>query len=99
MSTYYFVLCEGHMERSDAASKLVGGNVVPLADSDATLLKFLVWHKGCRLRVVDEHADEVTDEGNRYTEWTEENVNAMFERPTATHTLTAATGNPSGPER
>jgi hypothetical protein len=76
MSTYYAVVCDKHMERTDAASRSGGGiGNVDLCDSKHTLKPFLVAHQGCPLRCISEHQDEYYD--TTYQDWTELNVYDM----------------------
>lgn len=76
MSTYYAVVCDKHMERTDAASRSCGGiGNVHIGDSKYTLKPFLIAHQGCALRCISEHKDEYSDE--RYQDWTELNVYDM----------------------
>ena len=77
MSTYYFLICDRHREVTDAASD-GGGGIGHLANSPHTLLPFIVSHHGCSLRVISEHDPEVADDFRGYTEWTEENLEAML---------------------
>lgn len=76
MSTYYFLVCEDHKERCDAASKLASNGVCQLCDSDVTLLPFIVQHSGCNVRIASEHEDDIYE----YLEWTKGNVDDLYAR-------------------
>jgi hypothetical protein len=76
MSTYYYLVCDKHKERTDAASRTAGGGVCHLADSVHTLLRFIVAHDGCQLRSVNEHTNDAYD--SQFSDWDEENVEAMY---------------------
>lgn len=56
MSTYYFVVCDEHCVRCDAASRLAGGSVCGLGHS-FMLPTFLVAHENCGVRLTSEHED------------------------------------------
>ena len=71
MSTYYFIVCDDHKERTDAASRTAGGHC-HLANSSTTLLPFIIAHCGCRVRIVHEHEDD--SYGDEFREWEEENI-------------------------
>ena len=71
MSTYYKIVCDDHMERTDAASRTAGGHCF-LSDGKRTLLPFIIAHCGCRIRIVSEHDDDYHDED--FQEWKEEGV-------------------------
>lgn len=73
MSTYYYMVCDKHREKTDAASH--GGCIGPLCDSPHTLLPFIVTHCGCPVRIISEHSEDAYDSG--YTEWTKDNLQAM----------------------
>ena len=75
MSTYYFIVCDKHKERTDAASHTMAGIGCRLGDSDTTLNPFIVAHAGCPVRIVSEHEDDSYDES--FADWTEENVREM----------------------
>ena len=75
MSTYYYMVCGKHLERTYAASGTAGGIGNHLADSPHTLLPFIVAHAGCPVRIVSEHEDDSHDE--RFEDWTESNVRDM----------------------
>lgn len=70
MSTYYFLICDDHRERTDAASSAAGG--CALADGPHTLIPFIIAHCGCNVRIVSEHDEEGCSDD--YEDWTEENV-------------------------
>lgn len=77
MSTYYFLVCDKHMERTDACSWTAWGiGKSPMGDSQDTLGPFIVAHHGCNLRCVSEH-DYDADNPN-YKDWTSANVEEMF---------------------
>ena len=77
MSTYYFMVCDEHKERTDAASRTAGG-YCPLGDSDVTLIPFIIQHSYCRgkVRIVSEHDDDSCDES--FTDWTRETVDKIY---------------------
>jgi hypothetical protein len=75
MSTYYYIVCDKHMERTDAASRTAGGIGCHLADSEYTLLPFIVAHAGCPVRIVSEHENDSYDD--RFEDWTDSNVEDM----------------------
>jgi len=70
MSTYYFIVCDDHRERTDAASSAAGG--CALADGPHTLIPFIIAHHGCNVRIVSEHDEEGFSDD--YEDWTQENV-------------------------
>ncbi len=71
MSTYYALVCDKHRESVTAASWSCGG--IGGMGAERVFPHFLVGHRRCTLRVVDEHQWEYGD----YTDWTDENVEAM----------------------
>lgn len=75
MSTYYYMVCDKHMERTDAASRSAGG-IGPLCDSPHTLLPFIVDHAGCPVRIVSEHERDSYED--RFEDWTAANVDDMM---------------------
>lgn len=75
MSTYYYMVCDKHMERTDAASR-GGGGIGHLADSEHTLLSFIVEHAGCPVRIVSEHERDSYED--RYEDWTAANLDDML---------------------
>lgn len=75
MSTYYFMVCDKHKERTPAASWTMMGIGCRLGDSDTTLNPFIVAHAGCLVRIVSEHENDAYDES--FSDWTEENVMKM----------------------
>jgi hypothetical protein len=70
-----YIVCDKHLERTDAASKTSGGRGCHLADSKYTLLPFIVAHAGCPIRIVSEHDADSHDE--KFTDCTEDNVADM----------------------
>lgn len=78
MSTYYFMVCDTHTERTDAASRTAGNIGCHMGDSEETLLPFIVAHVGCQVRILSGDAPEVYD--CRFAIWTKENVEAMAMR-------------------
>lgn len=73
MATYYYLICDNHREKCDAASRSAGG-VGHLCDSSKVLPHFLYTHAGCTLRVISEHQE---DEEFSYKEWSKENLDEM----------------------
>lgn len=71
MSTYFKLVCDKHKERTDCASRTLGG-WCSLADSEITLIPFLIAHCGCNLRCVSEHEDDAYSDSFR--DWTSELV-------------------------
>ena len=71
MSTYYFLVCDDHLERTDAAS-LAAGGPCHLGDSDKTLLSFIIAHAGCLVRIVREDEDSAFNKN--YRDWTAETL-------------------------
>ncbi len=62
MSTYYYMICDNHKERTDAASRTFGGHC-SLADGSETLLPFIISHSECNVRIASEHnEDSYSDE-------------------------------------
>ena len=76
MSTYYYLVCDKHKERTDAASCTAGGGVCHLADSPETLLPFIVAHDGCTLRSVNEHTNDAYD--SQFADWDDQNWQEMY---------------------
>ena len=77
MSTYYYMVCDKHLERTDACSRTAGGiGQSALGDSRETLGPFIVVHAGCPVRIVSEHESDSYEE--RFTDWTAENVYDMY---------------------
>ena len=70
MSTYYFMVCDTHKEKTDAASRTAGG-YCPLGDSDTTLTPFIIAHAGCDVRIISEHEAEAAVYDSYY-HWTPE---------------------------
>jgi hypothetical protein len=74
VSAYFYLVCLDCGEYCDGASRLAGGGVCHLADSDKLLPSFLVVHAQCRdggsgrLQVASEHAEEF--ENGTWREWT-----------------------------
>lgn len=75
MSTYYYLVCDRHEERTDAASQTTVGKGCRYGDSDETLYPFIVTHCRCKVRIVSEHDD---DDALDFEEWTAENANEMY---------------------
>lgn len=76
MSTYYYMVCDKPLERTDACSRTFGGiGQAALCDSQKTLGPFIVTHRGCPVRIVSEYEDDSSDE--RFKDWTAENVEEM----------------------
>jgi hypothetical protein len=82
LSTYYFIVCDTHMERTDAASKTSGGIGCHLDASKHTLLPFIVAHHGCPVRIVSENSEASSSES--FTDWTESNVHEMAHKKRTT---------------
>ena len=77
MSTYYYMVCDKHLERTAVCSRTAGGiGWNDLGDSRETLGPFAVTHCGCPVRIVSEHEDDAYDE--RFKDWTAENVVEMY---------------------
>lgn len=77
MSTYYYMVCDKHLERTDACSRTAGGiGQSALGDSPETLGPFIVTHCGCPVRIVSEHENDSYDE--RFKDWTAKNVDDMY---------------------
>ena len=77
MSTDYYLVCDKHLERTDACSRTaccMGQSA--LNDSRETLGPFMVTHHGCPIRIVSEHEGDAYDE--RFKDWTAENVDDMY---------------------
>ena len=70
MSTYYYIVCDDHKERTPAASRTVGG-CCNLADGDATLIPFIITHHGCNVRIINEHEDDSYSKD--FGEWGKDN--------------------------
>ncbi len=75
MSTYYYMVCDKHKERTDAASRTFFGIGCHLADSVHTLLPFIVAHAGCPVRIVSEHEDAAYSDD--FEDWDADNVQDM----------------------
>ena len=76
MSTCYYMVCDKHLERTAACTRIsIGIGQHPLQDSLITLGPFIVSHHGCPVRIVWEHEDDAFNE--RFTDWTAENVYEM----------------------
>lgn len=71
MSTYYKLVCDDHMECSDAASRTAGGWCF-FGYGDETLVPFIIAHCGCRVRIINEHDDDWA----KHREWRGEEVDA-----------------------
>lgn len=71
MSTFYYIVCDGHKERCEAAAR-TGGGTGPLGDSDVTLPAFIVTHADCPVRIVGEAHPDANRED--YKDWDAENV-------------------------
>ena len=61
MSTYYYMVCDDHKERTWAASRTAGG-CCGLGDSDITLIPFIIAHSECNVRIVSESHDDSYDD-------------------------------------
>jgi hypothetical protein len=77
LSTYYFIVCDDHKERTDAASRSAGGYGA-LVDSPKTLTAFIIAHCGCKIRIVSEYEDAGYSEDFR--DWTSETVSEEITR-------------------
>ncbi len=75
MSTYYYIICEDCKERTDAASRTVGG-YCHLGYSQYTLLPFIISHSNHSVRIVSEHDDEAY--GDEYVSWDDINAKDMY---------------------
>jgi hypothetical protein len=75
LSTYYYMICDGHKERTQAASRTMMGIGTHLCDSEFTLLAFIVAHAGCPVRIVSEHEYEAYSDD--YEDWTRDNYSEM----------------------
>lgn len=69
MSTYYALICDKCKEGVHAASW--GGGGIDSMGTDAVVPKFLIGHRRCALRVVDEHQHEYDE----YNDWNDEDAN------------------------
>ena len=77
MSTYYYIVCDKHHERTDACSRTAGGiGQSALGYSQETLGPFIVTHHGCPVRIVSEHEADSYEE--QFKDWTAENVYEMY---------------------
>ena len=77
MSTYYYMVCDKHLERTDFCSRTAGGiGQAALGDSPETLGPFAVTHCGCPVRIVSEYENDSYDA--RFKDWTAENVDEMY---------------------
>lgn len=77
MSTYYYIVCDKHLERTSACSRTAAGiGQSALGDSPETLGPFIVTHHRCQVRIVSEHDADAYEE--RYKDWTAENVDEMY---------------------
>ena len=73
MSTYYYLVCDKHLERTPACSRSAGGiGNSELGDSQETLKPFITTHAGCPVRIISEHEADANDE--RFADWSKENV-------------------------
>ncbi len=77
MSTYYFIVCDDCMEITDAASRTAGG-YCHLANSNETLLPFIIAHGEHKTRIINEHNDDYCT--GDYFEWTEDNIKEQIEK-------------------
>lgn len=73
MSTYYAVICDQHRESVSAVSW--GGGGVNGMDRENVLPRFLLGHRRCTLRIVDEHQHEYSE----YTSWEAENADDLLD--------------------
>ncbi len=78
MSTYYFLVCDDHKEITDAASRSMSGPC-HLANSDKTLIPFIITHHGCKVRIVSEHESEL--DSDEFKEWTPSEIEALYLTP------------------
>lgn len=76
MSTFYYLVCDKHLERTDACARTAGSLGSPLEDSEATLGPFIVAHHGCPVRIVSENDDDSYED--KFIDWTKENVEEMY---------------------
>jgi hypothetical protein len=67
MNTYYYILCNDCKEKTPAASRTAGG-VCHLADSENTLLPFIIAHSDHNVAIVSEHTIELHDPNYGYVE-------------------------------
>ena len=74
MRTYYYMACDDHMEITDAASDKAEG-CFHMGNSEDTLLPFIIYHAGCKVRIISEHQNESWN--FTYREWTTENAEEM----------------------
>lgn len=72
MSTYYFLVCDDHKEKTDAASRAAGG-ICHYRHSDDTLLPFIVNHSGCNIKIIPEH-EEDDEKYEKYKHWKPEDL-------------------------
>ncbi len=77
MSTYYFIVCDGCMEITDAASRNAGG-YCHLGNSDETLLPFIIVHAEHGVRIINQYNPDW--DTSVYLEWTEDNVEEQIEK-------------------
>lgn len=75
MSTYYYMVCNKHKERTPAASITLGGIGCHLSDSDHTLQPFIVSHAECPVRIVSEYEEDAYDD--KFIEWNKNNVREL----------------------
>ncbi len=73
MSTYYYMVCDDHEERTDAVSRTAGGWCF-LGDGEETLLPFIIAHCGCVVRIIGETEYHDDDRIKAFREWKSENV-------------------------
>jgi len=74
MSTNYYLICDKHLERTEACIRVANG-LEQLA-SGRTLGPFIVTHRGCPIRIVSEHDHEAYDD--TFKEWTINNCHDMY---------------------
>ncbi len=79
MSTYYYLICNDYQEKTNAASRVISGNVGHLIDSDHTLLPFIVKHHGHDVKITSEYDYELYDPDYEYKKWTKENMEELYE--------------------
>lgn len=73
MSTYYYMVCDKHLERTACCSRTAGGiGQSALGDSMKTLGPFIVTHCGCPVRIASEHEDDAYND--LFKDWTADNV-------------------------
>jgi hypothetical protein len=79
MSTYYFLACDKHKEYCDGASRTAGG-FCHLCDSETTLPPFIIKHQGCDINIISEHAFDLDEKYEGYTEWDKGNYIELYNK-------------------